>query len=363
MTATFAVTALVARRLLLPDRPRFSGGAMFGWVALYGTLAVVTAITLAGIGLYAGLGYEPPRLSTERVAGTWSDGKGGTLILTSDGKATATRVETFDLDDSFDTVVQKCSGAGTWEYDPGAGPWSQEVDLSVDDCSMDTWSVFGTPSTRNCSSASATPTAGISTSCNAATGAYLFGSRRASLCRDTTDTLSAVSRHAVGAEPAVELRSELKTGDSSQHRLTFREVRLGVGPEVGPQGPSIAPAQTRDVCSGAGSHGGHAASVSLKSVSGEARSTVRSPASIHAGSTGTPTTCSFHWRKGLRAQGTHVGGDAALPPVALHSIQRAVEQLWAGTASRPRGPGEIDRDSTPMVGRPLLPGPRAAPWG
>ncbi|WP_328886774.1 hypothetical protein [Streptomyces sp. NBC_00316] len=145
MTATFAVTALVARRLLLPDRPRFSGGAMFGWVALYGTLAVVTAITLAGIGLYAGLGYEPPRLSTERVAGTWSDGKGGTLILTSDGKATATRVETFDLDDSFDTVVQKCSGAGTWEYDPGAGPWSQEVDLSVDDCSMDTWSVFGTP--------------------------------------------------------------------------------------------------------------------------------------------------------------------------------------------------------------------------
>lgn len=86
---------------------------MFGRVALFGTLAVVTAITLAVIGLYAGLGYEPPWLSTERVAGTWSDGKGGTLILTADGKATATRIETFDFDESFESVVEKCTGAGT----------------------------------------------------------------------------------------------------------------------------------------------------------------------------------------------------------------------------------------------------------
>ncbi|MFE7113643.1 hypothetical protein ACFU98_47145 [Streptomyces sp. NPDC057575] len=145
VTAALAVTALVARRLLLPDRPRLSGGAMFGRVALYGTLAVVTAGTLGGIGLYAGMGYEPPRLSTERIAGTWSDRKGGTLTLTADGKATATRVETFDLDDSFEPVVHECTGTGTWEYDPGAGPWSQEVDVSLDDCPMDTWHVFGTP--------------------------------------------------------------------------------------------------------------------------------------------------------------------------------------------------------------------------
>ncbi|MEU5718104.1 hypothetical protein AB0G71_20375 [Streptomyces sp. NPDC020403] len=144
LTAVLAVNALVARRLLLPDRPRLSGGAMFGRVALYGTLAVVTAGTLAGIGLYSGLGYEPPRLSTERVAGTWADGKGGTLTLTADGKATATRVDTFDFDDSFEPVMHKCTGTGTWAYDPGAGPWSQEVDVSVDDCSMDTWEVFGT---------------------------------------------------------------------------------------------------------------------------------------------------------------------------------------------------------------------------
>ncbi|MFF3956422.1 hypothetical protein ACFYY1_24805 [Streptomyces sp. NPDC001890] len=145
VTAALAVTALVARRLLLPDRPRLSGGAMFWRVALYGTLAVVTVGTLGGIGLWAGIGYEPPRLSTERVAGTWSDGKGGTLILTAHGKATATRIETFDLDDSFEPVVHECTGTGTWAYDPGAGPWSQKVDVSLDDCSMDTWEVFGSP--------------------------------------------------------------------------------------------------------------------------------------------------------------------------------------------------------------------------
>ncbi|MFF3788283.1 hypothetical protein [Streptomyces sp. NPDC001933] len=145
VAAALAVTTLVARRLLLPDRPRLSGGAMFGRVALYGTLAVVAVGTLGGIGLWAGIGYEPPRLSTERVAGTWSDGKGGTLILTAHGKATATRVETFDLDDSFEPVVHECTGTGTWEYDPGAGPWSQAVDVSLDDCPMDTWEVFGSP--------------------------------------------------------------------------------------------------------------------------------------------------------------------------------------------------------------------------
>ena len=144
VTAALAATALVARRLLLPDRPRLSGGAMFGRVALYGTLAVATASTLAGIGLYAGIGYEPPQFGAEGMAGTWSDGRGGTLILTADGKATATRIETFELDDSFKTVVHECTGTGTWEYDPGTGPWSQEVAVFVDYCRLGTWEMFGT---------------------------------------------------------------------------------------------------------------------------------------------------------------------------------------------------------------------------
>jgi hypothetical protein len=144
-TVALAATALVARRLLLRDRAQLSGSAMFGRVALYGMLAVVSAGTLGGVSLYAGLAYEPPRLSMERVAGAWSDGKGGMLILTADGKATANGIETFDTDDSFERVVHKCTGTGSWTYDPGAGPWSQQVDVSVEDCSMDSWEVFGTP--------------------------------------------------------------------------------------------------------------------------------------------------------------------------------------------------------------------------
>ncbi|WP_073500136.1 hypothetical protein [Streptomyces phaeoluteigriseus] len=143
-TAALTATALVARRLLLPDRPRLSGSAMLGRVAMYGTLAVTAVGSLAVISLYAGIGYEPPQLGVEAAAGTWSDGKGGTLTLMPDGTATATRVETFELDDSFETVMHECTGTGTWEYDPGAGPWSQEVIISVDDCRMDTWEVLGT---------------------------------------------------------------------------------------------------------------------------------------------------------------------------------------------------------------------------
>ncbi|WP_328943218.1 hypothetical protein OG259_18200 [Streptomyces sp. NBC_00250] len=138
-----AVPALAARRVLLPHRPRLSVRAVFGWVALYGTLAAVTAFTLAGIALYAGIGYEPPQLNKERMAGTWSDGRGGTLTLAADGRVTATRIETSDFDDSFETVLKKCSGDGTWEYDPGSGPWSQSVTVSVADCLMDEWRVTG----------------------------------------------------------------------------------------------------------------------------------------------------------------------------------------------------------------------------
>ncbi len=138
-----AIPALTARRLLLPGRPRLSGGVMFGRVVLYGTLAVVAAGTLAGVAQYAGIGYEPPRLGAERVAGTWSDGDGGTLVLTAAGEATATRVRTFDHGDPFEPVAQECTGTGTWAYDAGAGPWSQEVDVSISDCPMSPWAVLG----------------------------------------------------------------------------------------------------------------------------------------------------------------------------------------------------------------------------
>ncbi|MCX2180953.1 hypothetical protein KV205_10475 [Streptomyces sp. SKN60] len=63
-TAALTVPSLVARRLLLPDRPYVTGGAMFGWVVLYGTLALVTAFALAGFAVWAGAGHEPAPLGT-----------------------------------------------------------------------------------------------------------------------------------------------------------------------------------------------------------------------------------------------------------------------------------------------------------
>ncbi|MYV51344.1 hypothetical protein [Streptomyces sp. SID3212] len=111
---------------------------------LYGTLSVVTAVTLAGLGLYAGLGYEPPRLSTRQLAGTWSDGRGGTLVLAADGTATAAGVRTFE-DDFIEPVTHACTSTGSWEYDPGDGPWAQEVAVSADNCLTVTWEISGTP--------------------------------------------------------------------------------------------------------------------------------------------------------------------------------------------------------------------------
>lgn len=146
MTVALTAAALVARRLLLPDRPRLSAYVMFSRVAWYGTLAVVVAGLLAGIGLYAGIGYEPPQLSMERVAGTWADDKDGTLTLTADGSAMADRVETFEHDDSLEPVVHRCTGIGSWEYVQGvAGPRSQTVVVSIPECPMDLWEVLGTP--------------------------------------------------------------------------------------------------------------------------------------------------------------------------------------------------------------------------
>ncbi|MFI1472102.1 hypothetical protein [Streptomyces wuyuanensis] len=146
-TAVLIVPVLVARRLLLPDRRYVPGGAMFRWVALYGTLAVVATALLGGIAVYTGLieEYRPPRLSEERIAGTWTDGRGGTLTFASDGTATATGVNTYYFDDDFNDVVRDCTGVGTWEYDAGDSLWTQKATVSFDGCSMDDWNVGGTP--------------------------------------------------------------------------------------------------------------------------------------------------------------------------------------------------------------------------
>ncbi|MFF9344700.1 MULTISPECIES: hypothetical protein [unclassified Streptomyces] len=144
-TVALAVPALIARGLLPTGRPRLSDRALAGRLALWGTLAVVTAWAVAGAVLWAGAAYEPPWLDDERIAGTWSDGRGGALTFTADGGVTAVRVEAHDFTGDAGVPAATCSGSGTWSYQRGDSPWSQGISVTVDGCAMEPWSVYGSP--------------------------------------------------------------------------------------------------------------------------------------------------------------------------------------------------------------------------
>ncbi|MFF8810096.1 hypothetical protein [Streptomyces omiyaensis] len=159
VTAALGTPALVVRRMLLPDRPPLSTRTVLGRVALGGTLAVVTAWAVAGAALHAGIGYEPPGLSAERVAGTWADGRGGTLVLAADGTATAEGIQTFggegegggvgdavtDAGTHGGPATGTCRATGAWTYVPGTDPWAQRVLVLVEGCVLAPWSVGGSP--------------------------------------------------------------------------------------------------------------------------------------------------------------------------------------------------------------------------
>ncbi|WP_329126775.1 hypothetical protein [Streptomyces sp. NBC_01465] len=129
-----AVPALVCRS----RNPR-----VFVPVAGWGVLAVLCTVVLGTVAFATGLvhEYRPPALSRAALVGEWSDGRGGTLTFTSDGRLTARRVEQYD----FDAVVKKCAGEGTWTYRTGKTTWDQEADIDVRECSNEPWNVGGTP--------------------------------------------------------------------------------------------------------------------------------------------------------------------------------------------------------------------------
>ncbi|GAA2406018.1 hypothetical protein GCM10010420_37370 [Streptomyces glaucosporus] len=144
-TAVWAGTAVPAhlvRTAALPagaGRPRWPAARTYG----YGTLAVLLLIGTGGAARGTGLldVYEPPLLPRERVAGTWTDGRGGVLRLAPDGTATADGLLDEDLDHDFGEV--RCDASGTWSYEQG-GRWDQEVAVDFDDCLVREWSVGGT---------------------------------------------------------------------------------------------------------------------------------------------------------------------------------------------------------------------------
>lgn len=136
---------------------------VFGPVTLWGLVAVVLTAVVGGVGLATGVfpEYRPPTVTSADIVGRWSDGHGGTLTFTADGRVSAVDVELdvtgTDSDSDSDTdsdatagdgdgARDSCTGQGTWTYEPGTGAWSQMVDVTVDQCTFDYWNVGGTES-------------------------------------------------------------------------------------------------------------------------------------------------------------------------------------------------------------------------
>ncbi|MFC8623752.1 hypothetical protein [Streptomyces anulatus] len=120
---------------------------IFGPVTLWGLVAVVLTAVVGGVGLATGVfpEYRPPAVTSADIVGRWSDGHGGTLTFTADGRVSAVGVGVDDAD-ADDSGLDSCTGQGTWTYEPGRGTWSQMVDVTVDLCTFDYWNVGGTES-------------------------------------------------------------------------------------------------------------------------------------------------------------------------------------------------------------------------
>nr|WP_239144714.1 hypothetical protein [Streptomyces sp. SID14515] len=131
-TAALTVPALVCRS----RRKR-----VFGPVTLWGVVAVALTAVLGGVSLSTGVltMYEPPRPARAELVGTWSDGRGGTLTLSTDGRAT-----TSGIDDSPRDDLKGCTSEGTWGYGTGTSRQYRGVGVDVPTCGREVWNVGGT---------------------------------------------------------------------------------------------------------------------------------------------------------------------------------------------------------------------------
>ncbi|WP_147264609.1 hypothetical protein [Streptomyces sp. NBRC 110611] len=134
LTGTIVPGAPLARLAVSRTEPR-SGLKLALQVVASGVASAVGLALLGGLAYATGLVklYEPPHLSPTDVVGVWQDGRGGTLELTADGRATARRLS--------DTDHGHCEGTGKWSLG-NSGTYSQELRLAGA-CGM-TWSIGGT---------------------------------------------------------------------------------------------------------------------------------------------------------------------------------------------------------------------------
>ncbi|MGW1180473.1 hypothetical protein ACWD7Y_00515 [Streptomyces drozdowiczii] len=154
-----AVTWLTSAALLTGAALIARDSALYGRRLLrtlgYGALAMV-AVLAVGAGVFAaGLvtEYTPPKADAAGLAGTWTDGHGGTLHLAPDGTARAGNLKDHEAAYKNDADVARaeyrCTGTGTWSYewDDSTSTWDQRVRLELADCELgelDGWRIGGT---------------------------------------------------------------------------------------------------------------------------------------------------------------------------------------------------------------------------
>ncbi|MFD4234728.1 hypothetical protein [Streptomyces sp. NPDC058542] len=131
-TVALTVPALVCRS----RRKR-----VFGPVFLGGLTAVVLTGVLGGVAFGTGVltMYRPPSVARAELVGTWSDGRGGLLTLTTDGRATVS-----GLDGTSGERGEACVGQGTWGYGTGTSRHTRGVGVDVPTCGPTLWDVGGT---------------------------------------------------------------------------------------------------------------------------------------------------------------------------------------------------------------------------
>ncbi|MEV5654130.1 hypothetical protein [Streptomyces sp. NPDC052291] len=148
--ALLAGAALIARDSALHG-PRLLRTLGYGGLALVAVFAVGAAVFGAGLVTE----YTPPKADRAGLAGTWTDGHGGTLRLAPDGTARAENLKDHAAayEDSVDVApaTYRCTGAGTWSYDrdDSTSAWDQRVRLELADCELgelDGWRIGGTAS-------------------------------------------------------------------------------------------------------------------------------------------------------------------------------------------------------------------------
>ncbi|MBW3705597.1 hypothetical protein DTB58_16175 [Streptomyces griseus] len=121
---------------------------IFGPVLLWGLVSVVLTAVLGGAGLATGIipEYRPPAVTSAELVGRWSDGLGGTLTFTADGRVSAVDVGAEDDDDGgddSDSEPDACTGQGTWSYEAGEDTRSQVLTIDVPPCTFGYWNIGG----------------------------------------------------------------------------------------------------------------------------------------------------------------------------------------------------------------------------